>query len=136
MHKDYKITFGGAEYVLNSDDGGLSGSVFELGADRSKVSFAYLWPAQEGNEPRVSRFGRRLAEGDEIVVDLESAVDAADNSQHDGDLAGVIKGRAAAGDPVAQLMQMLGYDRDVDDGDEPYYCGECDACKAAEAEAN
>jgi hypothetical protein len=120
MFKDYKITFGGQEYILNSANGGLSGSIFEPGADRSVVSYAYLWA-----EPtrRVSRFGKRLAEGDEIVVDLESATDAEDNSMHDGGL--------------ESLMAILdGWVDRADADDEPYYCGECEGCLAAAKESN
>jgi hypothetical protein len=41
--KEYKITFGGKEYALESDDGGKSGSVYEIGADRWDISYAYLY---------------------------------------------------------------------------------------------
>lgn len=120
MYKDYKITFGGNEYRLNSNDGGCEGSIFELGADRRMACYAYLYDP-EG----VNRFGRIVAGPGAFEVDLDSAVDAEDNSKFDRDL-DPENAQAALGN---MLMFMLA---DLVDGMDD--CGECPACLANEAD--
>lgn len=63
---EHTITFGGREYILESTDGGQSGSVFEPGADRWDVSYGYLRTTD--GVKTVSRFRSTVATGDEIVV--------------------------------------------------------------------
>jgi hypothetical protein len=143
--KEYKITFGGKEYALESDDGGKSGSVYEIGADRWDISYAYLY-----EDTGVQRFRAVLAAPGEFEVSGEG-IDAADEKSLPSidqimtmfaDLAdGGARARAEAAMAEADasdfdrlLNRLSGTEFTADD--EPYYCGTCPECDAAAKESN
>jgi hypothetical protein len=136
--KNYKMTFGGAEYVLNSDDGGQSGSVFRPEDDMNRVSYGYLWAASGDHGPRVSRWGDCIAQGDEIVVDYDSGVPGKDHSSwsDDDSIAEILENAPDSEAAFAiQMARLVGLMRDagisVDDQlGEGEDCGECPACLA------